>query len=245
VRGVDHLGLCGSPVPGKFPEKVFPDAAPRPANKPVIDRRRRTIFGWTIAPAATAFQHMHNAADNAPIVHSLDTSHIRWQMGLDALPLLIAQPKQIPPHDPDPPKRISSVWNQDCFATAPKLMSSHPSHTTMSQPHIISSQGGPRRRVTMLRHACGYALANKGHDTRAIQGWLGHRSITSTAVYTAPGAEPVQGLLAGLRQSVMIVSETVNEPAARSSDTSKLYGHDRGRTKWIEFSVADLRPAPR
>src|SRR6202049_4323883 len=30
----------------------------------------------------------------------------------------------------------------------------------------------------MLRHACGYALANKGHDTRAIQGWLGHRSIT-------------------------------------------------------------------
>jgi len=37
----------------------------------------------------------------------------------------------------------------------------------------------------MLRHACGYGLANKGHDTRAIQGWLGHRSITSTAVYTA------------------------------------------------------------
>ena len=37
----------------------------------------------------------------------------------------------------------------------------------------------------MLRHACGYALANKGHDTRAIQGWLGHRSITSTAVYKA------------------------------------------------------------
>jgi integrase len=36
-----------------------------------------------------------------------------------------------------------------------------------------------------LRHACGYALANKGHDTRAIQEWLGHRSITSTAVYTA------------------------------------------------------------
>jgi integrase len=36
-----------------------------------------------------------------------------------------------------------------------------------------------------LRHACGYALANKGHDTRAIQDRLGHRSITSIAVYTA------------------------------------------------------------
>jgi integrase len=27
----------------------------------------------------------------------------------------------------------------------------------------------------MLRHACGYALANTGHDTRLIQDWLGHR----------------------------------------------------------------------
>jgi site-specific recombinase XerD len=37
----------------------------------------------------------------------------------------------------------------------------------------------------LLRHACGYALAAKGHDMRAIQQYLGHRSITSTAVYTA------------------------------------------------------------
>jgi Phage integrase family len=37
----------------------------------------------------------------------------------------------------------------------------------------------------MLRHACSYALANKGHDTRAIQAWLGLRSIASTAIYTA------------------------------------------------------------
>jgi site-specific recombinase XerD len=37
----------------------------------------------------------------------------------------------------------------------------------------------------MLRHACGYALANKGHNLRAIQARLGHRSITSTAIYTA------------------------------------------------------------
>ncbi len=26
----------------------------------------------------------------------------------------------------------------------------------------------------MLRHACGFALANKGHDTRALQAYLGH-----------------------------------------------------------------------
>src|SRR5262245_31319359 len=32
----------------------------------------------------------------------------------------------------------------------------------------------------MLRHACGYALANKGHDTRARQAYLGHRNIQHT-----------------------------------------------------------------
>ena len=31
----------------------------------------------------------------------------------------------------------------------------------------------------MLRHACGYALANKGHDTRAIQGWRGNSQATA------------------------------------------------------------------
>lgn len=41
----------------------------------------------------------------------------------------------------------------------------------------------------MLRHACGYYLASKGHDTRAIQAYLGHRNIQHTVRYTelAPG----------------------------------------------------------
>ncbi len=37
----------------------------------------------------------------------------------------------------------------------------------------------------MLRHSCGYYLANKGADTRAIQAYLGHRSISNTVQYTA------------------------------------------------------------
>ena len=32
----------------------------------------------------------------------------------------------------------------------------------------------------MLRHACGFALANAGHDTRAVQAYLGHRNIQHT-----------------------------------------------------------------
>jgi type 1 fimbriae regulatory protein FimB/type 1 fimbriae regulatory protein FimE len=35
-----------------------------------------------------------------------------------------------------------------------------------------------------LRHACGFALANAGHDTRALQHWLGHKNIQHTVRYT-------------------------------------------------------------
>ncbi len=37
----------------------------------------------------------------------------------------------------------------------------------------------------MLRHACGYALADHGADTRLIQDYLGHRNIQHTVIYTA------------------------------------------------------------
>ena len=36
----------------------------------------------------------------------------------------------------------------------------------------------------MLRHACGFYLANQGQDTRAIQQYLGHTSISNTIRYT-------------------------------------------------------------
>jgi integrase len=43
----------------------------------------------------------------------------------------------------------------------------------------------------MLRHACGYALANKGHDTRALQAYLGHRNIQHTATCILEKRKPV------------------------------------------------------
>lgn len=36
----------------------------------------------------------------------------------------------------------------------------------------------------MLRHACGFHLANKGVDTRSLQAYLGHRNIQHTVRYT-------------------------------------------------------------
>ena len=39
-----------------------------------------------------------------------------------------------------------------------------------------------------LRHACGFALAEEGTDTRLIQDYLGHRSIANTVIYTETSA---------------------------------------------------------
>jgi type 1 fimbriae regulatory protein FimB/type 1 fimbriae regulatory protein FimE len=36
----------------------------------------------------------------------------------------------------------------------------------------------------MLRHACGFKLANEGHDTRLLQHYLGHKNISHTVRYT-------------------------------------------------------------
>jgi site-specific recombinase XerD len=36
----------------------------------------------------------------------------------------------------------------------------------------------------MLRHACGYTLANQGTDTRTLQAYLGHKNISNTVRYT-------------------------------------------------------------
>jgi type 1 fimbriae regulatory protein FimB len=42
-----------------------------------------------------------------------------------------------------------------------------------------------RAHPHMLRHACGFALADRGMDTRLIQDYLGHRNIQHTVKYTA------------------------------------------------------------
>jgi hypothetical protein len=57
---------------------------------------------------------MHNAADDPAIVRSLDAPDIRRQVRFDPLPLLIAQPKQVPAHDPNSPfqKRIRIVLSE-------------------------------------------------------------------------------------------------------------------------------------
>jgi site-specific recombinase XerD len=64
-------------------------------------------------------------------------------------------------------------------------------HSPAPSVFIISLNGSARPLEccstcirNMLRHACGYKLANDGHDTRALQHYLGHRNIQHTVRYT-------------------------------------------------------------
>jgi type 1 fimbriae regulatory protein FimB/type 1 fimbriae regulatory protein FimE len=52
------------------------------------------------------------------------------------------------------------------------------------KPIVSAHKIGAGKPLAGLWHACGYALANAGHDTRALQTWLGHRNIQHTVRYT-------------------------------------------------------------
>jgi hypothetical protein len=80
-------------------------------------------------------------------------------------------------------------------------------------PHVfVSERGGPmtssnvRKTLTrageglgmpvhphMLRHGCGFKLANQGIDTRSIQAFLGHSRIAVTVVYTEIAPQRFKG----------------------------------------------------
>ena len=77
-----------------------------------------------------------------------------------------------------------------------------PPRTALSRQQayrIIRSAGENAGTVThthphMLRHACGYELAERGTDTRLIQDYLGHRNIRHTVRYTASNAARFAGI---------------------------------------------------
>ncbi len=70
---------------------------------------------------------------------------------------------------------------------------------TRQAVNYIVSQAGQRAKLGhihphMLRHSCGFALANKGYDLRLIQDYLGHRDPRHTAHYTRTAAGRFEGL---------------------------------------------------
>jgi site-specific recombinase XerD len=63
----------------------------------------------------------------------------------------------------------------------------------MIERSAITADLGIKAHAHMLRHACGYKLANDGIDTRSLQAYLGHRNIQNTTRYTALAPDRFKG----------------------------------------------------
>jgi type 1 fimbriae regulatory protein FimB/type 1 fimbriae regulatory protein FimE len=57
----------------------------------------------------------------------------------------------------------------------------------------VEADLGIKAHAHMLRHACGYKLANDGVDTRSLQAYLGHSNIQNTTRYTALAPDRFKG----------------------------------------------------
>jgi integrase len=86
------------------------------------------------------------------------------------------------------------------FADSPFVFLGERGPMTRQAVNYLFAEIGRRAKLVfkvrphMLRHSCGYYLANKGYDTRLIQDYLGHQNIQHTVRYTRTAARRFEGL---------------------------------------------------
>ncbi len=68
-----------------------------------------------------------------------------------------------------------------------------PGFSRMVERAAVSARLGIKAHAHMLRHACGYVLANAGHDTRSLQAYMGHRNIQNTVRYATLAPDRFKG----------------------------------------------------
>jgi type 1 fimbriae regulatory protein FimB/type 1 fimbriae regulatory protein FimE len=117
---------------------------------------------WDQVDFATATLHVRRVKRGTPSTHPLRGDELRalrrLQREQDKSPFVFTSERGTP------------------FATA--------GFARMVERVGVSAGLGFKTHPHMLRHACGFALANRGHDTRALQAYLGHRNIQHTVRYT-------------------------------------------------------------
>jgi len=93
-------------------------------------------------------------------------------------------------------RKLKRHYTSDMFV----FMTERGSSMTRSSVNKIVERAGREADIGFpchphnLRHSCGFALANKGIDTRTIQDYLGHVSITHTTRYTQLLPDRFRGL---------------------------------------------------
>jgi integrase len=117
---------------------------------------------WSQIELATGRLHVRRAKNGSPSVHPMQGDEIRALRRLQ----------------------------REKGASSHVFMTERDGPMTPKAWHALFGRIGIRAKMPfpihphMLRHSCGYALANAGHDTRALQAWLGHKNIQHTVRYT-------------------------------------------------------------
>jgi site-specific recombinase XerD len=152
-----------------------------------------------IAAAKKVGRHRHRDATLILLMyrHGLRVAEVirlRWQVfDLDAEQFFVRRVKHglsaTHPLGTDELRALRKL-RRDYPDTTHVFVSERGGPLTARSVHHIVARAGERAGLPfpihphMLRHACGFYLANKGVDTRTIQGYLGHRNIEHTVRYT-------------------------------------------------------------
>ena len=138
---------------------------------PRVARRRnlRSALGTGDFKAATL--HVRRVKSGTPATHPLTGREMR---------ALRRQQHECPPSP------FVFVSERGAPLTAPGF-------SRIVERAAVATSLGIKAHAHMLRHACGYKLANDGVDTRSLQAYLGHRNIQNTTRYTALAPDRFKG----------------------------------------------------
>ena len=134
-----------------------------------------TDLRWDQVDFAHAVLHVRRAKKGVPSTHPIRGDELRALRKL--------QREQ----DPKSPFVFTSPSGNSPFTTA--------GFARMVERAGVEAKLGFPAHPHMLRHACGFALANKGHDTRALAGLLGPSKHPAHGALHRAVARPLQGLL--------------------------------------------------
>lgn len=118
---------------------------------------------------------------------ALDWSHVDWEFKLLTVHRAKHGPVGTHPLRPGVLRALRAIR----AASGPVFVSERGDRLQPAAIHKIVARAGRLAGIPfsvhphMLRHSCGYALADAGADVRTIQHYLGHRNINSTLIYTA------------------------------------------------------------
>lgn len=183
-----------TPFSGKFPPRKPPNGTVRPREYLTFEEIHRLMRS-----ARRTGRHGHRDATLILISyrHALRVSEavaLRWdQLDLSHGRLHVQRLKQgVPSVHPLRGPEIRSLRRLQRESTASPyvFVSERGGPLSDSGVRKIVARAGVRAGLEfpvhphMLRHAAGYKLANDGHDTRAIQQYLGHKNIQHTVRYT-------------------------------------------------------------